>query len=66
MKYMAMKRPLPSRASTRGPKKNNTIMLNRMCQKLPCTNMYVTGVHGATTKRAAANASSFVRAGYAC
>ena len=63
MKYSVRKRVPPSRASTRGPKKNSTSRLKKMCQMLPCTNMYVIGVHGALRNRAAANERMAVRSG---
>ena len=38
-KYNLMKRAPPKRISKRGPKKNSTSMLKKMCMKFACTNM---------------------------
>ena len=66
MKYSVMNRFDPNRCSTRGPKKNSTIMLKAMCMIPPCRNMYVTSVHGRTKIHAGTNANAFVTPGTVC
>ena len=64
--YSEKKFPEPIRCSTRGPKKYSASMLNRMCVRLACANMYVIMVHGRTSTYAGTNASSDVTPGAAC
>ena len=58
-----MKVRLPSRSSSRGPKKNSMSMLNRMCIMFACRNAYVTIDQGLNPIRAGTNAKSVRRPG---
>src|SRR5579872_6904261 len=63
--YSQMKCGLVKRSSTRGPKRYNEYMLNRMCVMLrgSCRNMYVTSVHGRVRRSAGTSSSQYVTAG---
>src|SRR4051812_28723376 len=63
-KYIQVNGRDPMRSSTRGPKKYSASMLNRMCMKPPCRNMYVTTVHGRTSTSCGTNANPSISPGW--
>ena len=64
--YSTMNLVDPTRSSTRGPKKYNASMLNRMWVIDACRNMYVTTVHGWANTYAGMKTSALVSPGDVC